>query len=140
MKTILSFLLLITSYSLNAFELTAYYCTEQTDRKLCNGTCGKSARDKYTFDVNEKKNLIVVESFEKKNNGFSWEKKTSEILDNCKIVNKYNWQCFELKEGRPGTVLAGLRFNNRHFMHGGVYHDVTILDDEDPNRGGICAK
>jgi hypothetical protein len=140
MKTILSFLLLVTSYSLNAFELTHYYCTKQSDRKLCNGTCTKSSTYKHAFDVNEKKNLIIVEMFEKKNNGFSWEKKTSEILDNCTIVNKYNWQCFQVLEGRPGTPVAGLRVNHRYFMHGGVYHDETALDDEDPNRGDSCAK
>ena len=139
MKTILSFFLLITSYSLGAFELTTYYCEKQSDRELCNGTCRKSPEYKYTFDVNEKKNLIIVEQFEKKNNGFSRERKSSLILDNCKIANKYNWECFQEMEGRPGTPLAGLRFNHKYFMHGGVYHDETALDD-DPNRGDFCAK
>lgn len=105
------------SYGANLFSnsLDMYSCSTELDAKNCT-KCERMKGVTVQVDVNVDKSVVIVTLYDdKKNLG-------SNALENCKIVDKKNWQC-----GNAATYDQFQNFSqNIHTMTKGKYHNISL--------------
>jgi hypothetical protein len=91
-----------------------YSCSTELDAKNCT-KCERMKDVTIQVEVNVDKSVVIVTLYDdKKNLG-------SNALENCKVVDKKNWQC-----GHGGSYDAVQTFSERiETMTNGKYHYIS---------------
>jgi hypothetical protein len=106
----------VQSASFFSNSLDVYACTNEEEARSCK-KCALEKNVSLQVDVNTDKSIVIQTFFEgKKNIGGG-------ALDNCKVVDKKNWQC-----GDDGSYNEFNTFSkSKQTMTNGIYYSVSIL-------------
>ena len=105
------------SYGANLFSnsLDMYSCSTELDARNCT-KCERMKDVTAQVEVNVDKSVVILTLYvDTKNIG-------SNALENCKVVDKKNWQC-----GHAATYDQFQNFSqNIHTMTKGKYHNISL--------------
>ena len=109
-KLIFTFLVLFI-FSTNTFaKYTFSFCYKKGDAPSCSGTCETEKGWVRDYKINTENNTIIQSDY------IDNKLVDTEVLEDCKIVDKKNWQCA---------------------------NNVTMINDTwyvDSSHGGMCGK
>ena len=86
MKKLFLFVLLLLISSISNAKYTFYWCSKG-DAPSCSGACKIEESWVVDFNINTQNNTIIRSDYIDK------KLKGTRVLDDCKIVDKKNWQC-----------------------------------------------
>ena len=109
MKKLLLIITLILSSSQSFARYSTFFCDLGKDVPSCSGTCELEKSMVMDFKINADKNNIIALTY------VDNKLAESKLLEDCKIVDKKNWQC-----------------SNSYTMTNDVWYLVGV--------GGMCGK
>ena len=137
---ITSLLLLVFINSALSKQLRVYYCKNYIDAESCTNCSpdlsgwkipAKSVQS-VEFEINEKKKMVLQKTF------FDGKFHSSDILENCKIFDKNNWDCtdsFYVSSG-PWYMYTVNKMTNETWTWG----TYTSKETKFNATNGSCAK
>jgi len=123
--SILAFLVNYQSYGFSLFDnrLTVYSCKSESDARNCTN-CTKNQDAEFEFQINPQSQIVIQQIYEK------GQTVGSKNLDECKIVDKNNWQCGSIR----GNFIQTRQYQR---INKGLFHAIDIVDQRAVNLANL---